>query len=54
MKQHKPVLTIHMDANTDSVIVSGEVEYDRSKMSKDQKRIMRKVVVEALFPRGRR
>lgn len=48
----KPVLTIRIDANTDSVFVNGEVEYDRSKMDKNQKRIMRKVIVEALFPGG--
>jgi hypothetical protein len=52
--KHKPVLTIRIDANTDSVFVNGEVEYDRSKMDKNQKRIMRKVIVEALFPRGKR
>jgi hypothetical protein len=53
MKNFKPVMTIRIDANTDTVSVEG-FEYDRSKMSKDQKRIMRKVIVEALFPRGRR
>jgi hypothetical protein len=56
---NKTVMTLRMDANTDSVFVTlergaGIAEYDRSKMSKDQKRIMRKVIVEALFPRGRR
>jgi heptaprenylglyceryl phosphate synthase len=51
----KPVLTIHMDGNTDLVTVNGSVSYDRSKMDKNQKRIMRRVIVEALFPnRGRR
>jgi 3-polyprenyl-4-hydroxybenzoate decarboxylase len=49
----KAVLTIRMDANTDSVFVDG-VEYDRSKMDKNQKRLMRRVIIDALFPKGRR
>jgi hypothetical protein len=49
----KPVLTIRMNADTDSVTVEGIV-YDRSKMDRNQKRIMRRVIVEALFPKGHR
>ena len=54
MKKFVPVMTIRLDANTDLVTVDG-VSFDRSAMTKDQKRIMRKVVVEALFPqKGKR
>jgi len=53
MKRFKPIMTIRIDANTDTVSVEG-FEYDRSKMDKNQKRIMRKVIVEALFPKGKR
>lgn len=51
MKRFKPIMTIRIDANSDLVTVDG-VSFDRSEMSKDQKRIMRKVVVKALFPKG--
>ena len=49
-KKFVPVMTIRLDANTDLVTVDG-VSFDRSRMTKDQRRIMRKVVVEALFPK---
>lgn len=47
-----PLLTIRMNADTDSVIVDG-VEYDRSRMKKEEKYLMRRVIVSTLFPRGR-
>jgi hypothetical protein len=51
MKRPQPLLAIRMDANTNSVTVDG-VEYDRSKMSKNDKYLMRRVIVEALFSRS--
>lgn len=46
----QPLLTIRMNADTDTVTVDG-VEYDRSKMSRDDKRMMRRIIVDGLYPR---
>jgi hypothetical protein len=51
-KRERPLLTIRMNAETDSVTVDG-VEYDRSRMKKEEKYLMRRVIVSTLFPRGR-
>lgn len=51
-KRERALLTIHINADTDTVTVDG-VEYDRSKMSKNDKYLMRRVIVDTLFPRGR-
>lgn len=52
-KREQPLLTIRIGSNVDTVTVAGQV-YDRSKMSKEDKRIMRRVIVDGLFPGGGR
>ena len=49
MMSRNPILVIRMSSNEDTVTVDGQV-YDRSKMNKDQKYLMRRVIVEGLFP----
>jgi hypothetical protein len=49
----KPILVIRMNADTDSVTVDNVV-YDRSQMNRDEKRMMRRIIVDGLFPRGNR
>ena len=43
----KPILVIRMSSNEDTVTVDGQV-YDRSQMNRDQKYLMRRVIVEGL------
>lgn len=48
--KHKPILTIRISSDEDTVTVDG-VQFDRSKMSKNDKYLMRRVIVDTLFPR---
>lgn len=44
----KPILVIHLRSNEDTVTVDGQV-YDRSKMDKKDRDMMRRIIVEGLF-----
>jgi hypothetical protein len=45
----KPILVIRMNADTDSVTVDNVV-YDRSQMNRDEKRMMRRIIVDGCSP----
>ena len=45
MQKRKPILVIRMSSNEDTVTVDGQV-YDRSKMDKKQRYLMRRIIVE--------
>jgi hypothetical protein len=51
MSNRKPILVIRMNADTDSVTVD-DVVYDRSSMNRDEKRMMRRIIIDGLFPRN--
>jgi hypothetical protein len=58
MARRKALITIRISSDEDTVTVdgngSGAAIYDRSRMNKNDKYLMRRVIVEALFPnRGR-
>ena len=46
--KRKPILTIKINGNTDTVTVDGQV-YDRSKMDRKERDMMRKIIVQGLF-----